>query len=63
MQGVDDSNSHENKSNENGVLLFMAKRKRIRKTIRMVLREAKRERDLKEHLQQLKTDRQKDNIE
>ena len=31
------------KSYENGVLLFMANRKRIRKTIRMVLKETERE--------------------
>jgi hypothetical protein len=40
------------KTKENGVLLFMVKRKRIRKTIRMVLREAKREQ--KEELQNSK---------
>ena len=38
------------KSKENGVLLFMENRKRIRKTIRMVLKDVRRERLQKEQL-------------
>ncbi len=38
------------KSKENGVLLFMENRKRIRKTVRMVLRDVRKERLQKEQL-------------
>lgn len=38
------------KTKENGVLLFMENRKRIRKTIRMVLKDVKKERLEKEQL-------------